>query len=145
MDGNKLQVIDETETATEQQETSNGAKAGIIIGAILLLAIFIGAIIFLSLDAERTELIRDIFVILLGLELFLIGAALVLLALQTTKLVNMFQHEIKPVLEAANETMATLRGTAIFLSDTLVEPVMKLNSTFASIRQAFEMLKNLTK
>jgi hypothetical protein len=145
MDANKLQVIDEIEAENEQPTTSKGTKAGIIIGAMLLLAIFIGAIIFLALDAERTELIRDIFVILLGLELFLIGAAMVLLVLQATKLANMFQHEIKPVLDAANETMSTLRGTAIFLSDSFVEPVMKLSGTFASIRQAFEILKNLTK
>ena len=57
----------------------------------------------------------------------------------------MFQHEIKPVLEAANETMSTLRGTAIFMSDAFVQPVIKLNSQFASIRQALEMLRKLVK
>lgn len=129
---------------SDDQEPSKGTKAGIIIGAIVLVAAFVAAIIFL-LNSEKTPVIRDIFVILLGFELFIIGIAAVLLIFQTARLINMFQHEIKPVLEAANETMSTLRGTAIFMSDAFVEPVIKFNGYLASIKQALKMLKNLTK
>ena len=141
MEENRIEI---KEDISEEETTSTGAKIGIVIGAIVLLALFIGAIIFL-LNSKKTPVIRDIFVILLGFELFIIGIASVLLILQTTRLINMFQHEIKPVLEKANETMSTLRGTAIFMSDTLVEPVIKFNGYLASIRQALQMLKNITK
>jgi len=130
--------------SSENKETSSGAKAGIIIGAIVLVAAIVAAIYFL-LNSEKTPVIRDIFVIALGLELFVIGIAAVLLIFQTTRLINMFQHEIKPVLEAANETMSTLRGTAVFMSDALVEPVIKFNSYLASVKQALKMVKDLTK
>lgn len=129
---------------SDNQEPSNGSKAGIIIGAIVLVAVFVAAIIFL-LNSDKTPVIRDIFVILLGFELFIIGIAAVLLIFQTARLINMFQHEIKPVLEAANETMNTLRGTAIFMSDAFVEPVIKFNGYLASVKQALNILKNLTK
>lgn len=129
---------------SDDREPSNGSKAGIIIGAIVLVAAFVAAIIFL-LNSEKTPVIRDIFVILLGFELFVIGITTVLLIFQTARLINMFQHEIKPVLEAANETMNTLRGTAIFMSDAFVEPVIKFNGYLASLKQALNMLKNLTK
>lgn len=134
----------EIKQVNEEEEVSTGTKIGVILGVLVLLALFIGAVIFL-LNSEKTPVIRDIFVILLGLELFLIGIATVLLILQTTRLINMFQHEIKPVLDKANETMSTLRGTAIFMSDTLTEPVIKFSGYVASIRQALQMLKNLTK
>lgn len=139
MEENKIQI-----SGSEEEKTSTGAKIGIIVGAVVLVALLVGAIIFL-LNSEKTPVIRDIFVILLGVELFVIGITAVLLLFQTARLINMFQHEIKPVLESANETMATLRGTAIFLSETMVEPVIKVNSYFASIIKALDMLKKIAK
>lgn len=127
-----------------EPDADNKTKIGLIIGGVIVLALFVGAIIFL-LNSDKTPVIRDIFIILLGFELLLIGIAAILLVIQSSRLINMFQHEIKPVLDAANETMSTLRGTAVFVSDSLVQPVIKLNSYFASIKQAFDLLKNLTK
>lgn len=128
----------------EEESIDQKTKTGLIIGGIVLLVLIIGAVIFL-LNSEKTPVIRDIFVILLGAELFVIGFAAVLLIIQSARLINMFQHEIKPVLDAANETMSTFRGTALFISDALVEPVVKLNGYFASIKQAVNLVKNLFK
>ncbi len=137
MSEKSIQIVD-----VEQKEPDSKTKVGIIVGGIVLLALFVGAIYFL-LVSDKTETIRDIFIILLGFELIVIGIAAVLLILQTTRLINMFQHEIKPVLDAANETMSTLRGTAIFMSDAFVQPVIKLNSRLASIKQAIDMVRKL--
>lgn len=122
-----------------EESLSTGAKAGIVVGVIALVAAAIGIVIFL-LNYEKTPVVRDIFVIFLGFELVLSGIALVLLIIQTARLINMFQHEIKPVLDAANETMNTIRGTAVFVSDAMVQPVIKLNSYFASIKKFLELL-----
>ncbi|MCB2179756.1 hypothetical protein KQH54_01395 [bacterium] len=139
-ENNQIIISEDTEETTVDSKT----KIGLIIGGIVLLAILVGAIIFL-LNSDKTPVIRDIFVILLGFELFVIGFATILLIVQTTRLINMFQHEIKPVLDAANETMSTFRGTAMFISDALVEPVIKLNGYFASIKQAAALVKNFFK
>ena len=141
MNENSLKIV----TEEEEKEPGNQSKDGIMIGGVVLLGLFVTAIYFLVKFPDTTTNIRDIFIIFLGFELAVIGIASILLAIQTARLVNMFQHEIKPVLDAANETMSTLRGTAIFMSDSFAQPVIKLNSQFASIRQAVEILRKLVK
>ncbi|MEJ2759613.1 MAG: hypothetical protein P8046_14125 [Anaerolineales bacterium] len=58
--------IENTQIVTsEEKPIDQKTKIGLIIGGIILLALFIGAVIFL-LNSEKTPIIRDIFVILLG-------------------------------------------------------------------------------
>lgn len=142
MEEKEIQIV-QSEEKTEGT-MSTGTKVGLVVGLVVLLALIVLGVFFL-LTSPKTPVIRDIFIIALGIELFIIGIAAVLLIFQATRLINMFQHEIKPVLEMANETMSTVRGTAIFMSDTLVGPVIKFNSTLASIKRALGMLKNITK
>lgn len=132
-------IESDSDEVNAKEGLSTGAKAGLIVGAVALLAAFIAVIIFL-INSPKTPVIRDIFVIFLGFELILIGIATVLLIVQIARLANMFQHEIKPVLDAANETMSTIRGTAVFVGDAMVQPVIKLNSYFASLKRFMELL-----
>jgi len=55
-------------------------------------------------------------------------------------LINLLQNEVKPILDATNETVNTLRGTTTFLSENLVEPVIKLNSYLAGIQRVLKLL-----
>ena len=82
---------------------------------------------------------RDIFIIFLALESLVIGAALVVLIIQLASLINLLQNEVKPILKSTNETVNTLRGTSAFLSENLVEPVIKLNSYLAGLKKLFDM------
>ena len=107
---------------------------------VVFLALVALAVYFLMQDAGRTETIRDIFIIFLALEALVIGAAMVVLIIQLASLTNLLQNEIKPILDATNETIATLRGTTQFLSENLVEPVMKLNSYLAGLQRMLEMI-----
>ena len=76
----------------------------------------------------------------MGLETLIIGVALVVLLIQLASLINLLQNEIRPIIQAANETVNTLRGTAEFLGENLVEPVIKLNSYLASIQRVLELM-----
>ena len=125
----------------EKQTISTGAKFGIGLGLLVVLAAVVGAVYYLLLETSPTARIRDIFVIFLGFELVIIGFSAVLLIIQSARLFNMFQNEIKPVLDAANETMSTIRGTALFLSDSMVQPAIKISSFFTSIRKGLDVLK----
>lgn len=108
----------------------------IIIFAVLLLAgLVVGTYFLLKADAVTAEKIRDIFIIFMAFESILIGAALVILAIQLAVLINLLQNEIKPILDSTNDTINTIRGTANFLSSNLVEPVMKLNEYVAALRK----------
>jgi hypothetical protein len=113
--------------------------AGIIAGVIILVALIVLAVIFLSGHPAAASNVRDIFIIFMALESLLIGAALVVLIIQIASLINLLQNEVKPILQSTSETVNTLRGTTEFLSENLVEPVIKLNSYLAGLRKFFDM------
>jgi hypothetical protein len=111
--------------------------------AVVVLALLITTIYFLLRPETPTDevgRIRDVFIIVVGLETLIIGVALVVLLIQLASLINLLQNEIRPIIQAANETVNTLRGTAEFLSKNAVEPVVKLNSYLASIQRVLELM-----
>ena len=112
----------------------------ITIAVIIFLGILGLAIYGLTRDSAVTENIRDIFIIFMALESLVIGAALVILIIQISSLINLLNNEIKPILDATNETIANLRGTTQFLSENLVEPVINLNSYLAGIQKMLELI-----
>jgi hypothetical protein len=113
----------------------------IILGGILVLALFVGFIVLLlSSGADNVGKIRDIFIIFMALESLIIGIVLVILIVQLALLTNLIQNEIKPILQATNETVNTLKGTTTFLSNNLSEPVIKLNEYLAGLKKFFEVL-----
>jgi hypothetical protein len=115
------------------------ALAGIIVGVLVMVALMVWAIIALSSHPAAAANVRDIFIIFMALESLLIGAALVVLIIQLASLINLLQNEVKPILKSTNETVNTLRGTSEFLSETLVEPVIKLNSYLAGLKRLFDL------
>jgi hypothetical protein len=114
--------------------------AGIIAGAILLLVLIALAIFGLLQNSTVTANIRDIFIIFMAFESLIIGVALVVLIVQIASLINLLQNEVRPILKSTSETVNTLRGTTEFLSENLVEPVIKLNSSIAGLRRILELL-----
>jgi hypothetical protein len=136
--GNSTQPVTPQEMSPEQKRVI----VGIIIGGILLLAFIIVSIIFLlnPAHADLTAQIRDIFLIFMAIESLLIGLTLVVLMVQMARLINLLQNEIKPILDSTNETVSHLRGTTVFLSNNLVEPVIKLNEYLAGFAQFFQVL-----
>lgn len=140
----------ESTLATKESDSAMQARRqrwiiiGVIAGIVVLLAGLGFAIYGLTRDPETTANIRDIFIIFLAFESLIIGAALVILVIQVASLINLLQNEVKPILEATTDTVNTLRGTTEFLSENLVEPVIKLNSYLAGLRKVFDMF-NLKK
>jgi hypothetical protein len=113
--------------------------AGILAGVVIVVAVMVWAIIALSSNPAAAANVRDIFIIFMALESLLIGAALVVLIIQLASLINLLQNEVKPILKSTNETVNTLRGTSAFLSENLVEPVIKLNSYLAGLKKLFDL------
>jgi hypothetical protein len=101
----------------------------------------VGTIFLLRSDVGTTSHIRDIFIIFMALESFVVGLALIVLIVQLATLINLLQNEIKPILNSTNETVNTLRGTAAFISNNMAEPVIKLNESIAVIRKLLDFLK----
>jgi heme/copper-type cytochrome/quinol oxidase subunit 2 len=114
--------------------------ASAIAVVVLIVALLGVAIYFLLQPDTPTDKIRDVFIIVVALETLVIGVALIVLIIQLASLINLIQNEIRPILNATNETVNTLRGTAEFLGENVVEPVIKLNGYLAGLRRMLELL-----
>jgi hypothetical protein len=118
---------------------------GLIILGIIILGLLVTGIVFLIspglTSIDTVSRLRDIFIILMALESLLIGLALTILIIQIARLTNLLENEVKPILDSTNETISNLRGTTKFLSDNLVEPVIKLNEILAVFQRATDILK----
>ncbi len=128
------------EAEAEAERRNKQTTIAIGISAVIFIALIVLAVYGLTRDAAATENIRDVFIIFMALESLVIGAAMVILIIQVSSLINLLNNEIKPMLDATNETIATLRGTTEFLSQNLVEPVVKLNSYLAGLQKMVELL-----
>ena len=83
---------------------------------------------------------RDVAIIILAVESIVIGVLLAVLVFQIIRLVRMLRHEVLPILDSTQETVSTVRGTAGFVSDHVVQPVVKIASYTAGVRQAMNIL-----
>ena len=124
-----------------EQERQQKQTMAIIIAVVVVLVALLGvAIYFLLQPATPTDKIRDIFIIVVALETLVIGVALIVLVIQLASLINLLQNEVRPILQATSETVNTLRGTAEFLGENVVEPVIKLNGYLAGLKRMLELL-----
>jgi hypothetical protein len=136
----------EEETTEEQAAVEKATlrrqrwiTAGVIVGVLIALGGIGFAVYALTRNAETTSNVRDIFIIFMAFESLVIGAALVVLIIQIASLINLLQNEVRPILKSTSDTVNNLRGTTEFLSENLVEPVIKLNSSIAGMRRFFEL------
>jgi ABC-type dipeptide/oligopeptide/nickel transport system permease component len=135
----ELTVVEEA-----QQREAERRQRTIVITAVIVLVVLIAgivaAIIGLLQPNAPTDKIRDIFIIFMALESLLIGVALIVLIVQFASLINLLQNEVRPILDATNETVNHLRGTTEFLGENLIEPVIKLNGYLAGMQRMLELI-----
>jgi len=133
------------ELAAQREKEREQRKFTIVVSvvAVLILAALAMGIYFMlrpETTGETVGKIRDVFIIVLSLLSLFIGLALVVLMIQVASLVNLLQNEIRPIIQATNETVNTLRGTAEFLGENVVEPVIKLNGYLAGLQRVLELM-----
>jgi ABC-type dipeptide/oligopeptide/nickel transport system permease component len=127
--------------ASKAQERQTKTIIAAVLAAVVVILIGLGFAVYALLQpGTPTDRIRDIFIIIVSLETLVIGVALVILLIQLASLINLLQNEVRPILQATNETINTLRGTAEFLGESVVEPVIKLNGYLASIQRVLELM-----
>ncbi len=131
---------EELATKREQEIQTKRTMIGVTIGAIVILALLGVAIYFLLQPATPTDKIRDVFIIVVALESLVIGIALIVLIVQLASLINLLQNEVRPILKATTDTVNNLRGTAEFLGENVVEPVIKLNGYLAGLYRMLELM-----
>jgi hypothetical protein len=84
--------------------------------------------------------IRDLAIIFVALESLVTLALLTILIWQIWRLIKMLQTEVLPVLRDAQDTVTTVKGTTTFMTDNLVNPVLRANGRAAGIRRTVSVL-----
>jgi hypothetical protein len=122
----------------------------IIIGIVValgILVIFVGTGWWLFVHPVATAVLRDIFVIYLGLGLFLIILLLIALivaiyylVVKVNDLVQLLNREVRPVLSNLQGTAQNVSGTTRFYSDKAVKPVIATAGYLAAVRAIFRSL-----
>ncbi|MPM23841.1 hypothetical protein SDC9_70318 [bioreactor metagenome] len=141
-DNKEIAALPTPSADAETQKVQQQVRVWLIVLVAVLIVLLLGTAIFFLFRANPavTTQIRDIFIIVLSLEFMVLGAALVILVIQLAKLINLLQNEVKPILDATTETVNTLKGTTSFLSENLVEPVIKLNGYMAGLKKALDLM-----
>ena len=113
----------------------------IVLGVVILIGLIVLAIIYLTKNPAITTNVRDIFIILLAFESFVIGLALIILVIQIASLINFIQNEVRPIVVDTQDSINQIKGTSEFLSKRFVNPVIKINSYFAGLRKILDLLR----
>ena len=118
---------------------SKGILAGVI-ALIVFVAIVVGLYLLGGADQSALERLRDIaiiFIVLLG------AITVVLLAAITAALIFLFM-ELKdralPILDETTGTLNRVRGTANFMSEEAVKPIMTVAGKAAKVRAMSQVL-----
>jgi hypothetical protein len=84
--------------------------------------------------------VRDVAIIFLALESIVIGIILVILIWEIRNLAKMLREDIKPILQSADETARTVRGTTTFVSENFVTPLVRVSSFTSGIVEAIRIV-----
>ena len=136
-----ISEIDDRVEPGSQEEKRHGYRTLAIILGLVFLLIVAGIVVLATQSPIVTQHVRDIFIILLALQMFVVGVALIVLIIQLANLTNLLQNEVRPILHSTTDTVNTLKGTVKFLSDNMTEPVIKLNSSIASLNKLVGLFK----
>ena len=136
-------IMDNPQKIDTEKSSGSQKKTLTIISAVALLFLIgmaIGIVFLARSNAEITSQVRDIFIIVLAMESFLIGAALIILIIQLAVLSNLIQNEIQPILTSTKETIRTVKGTSRFISEKAVRPIVSIGGLFAGGRKLLEII-----
>ncbi len=148
----------EVEPSAAEEKARRWLTIGLAVAGALMISLVV-LLVLLSINAYQAAeagtapsagsvvvgLLRDAAIIFVAFETLVIGILLIVLMLQVQSLTVLLREEIKPMLEAANETMSTVRGTAQFVSQNVTSPVMKWSGYVAGLQRIVKEVGNLSK
>ena len=84
--------------------------------------------------------VRDVAIILLALESLVIGILFAILLIQIRNLIRLLRDEVMPILRSTQDTTNTVKGTATFVSEQFVTPLIKASSYATGTMEAVRNL-----
>jgi ABC-type protease/lipase transport system fused ATPase/permease subunit len=108
---------------------------GIAVIAILILLGF-AFMIAAGIIAE----VRDIVIILLAVESLIIGGVTLFLLYQIIMLLTLIREELMPLIQSAQDTVNSARGTTVYVSRKIIVPSAKAATTVARLQTMARVL-----
>ena len=84
--------------------------------------------------------VRDILIILLATESLIIGGVTLFLLYQMIMLITLLREELIPLIQSAQETVNSARGTTVYVSRKIIVPSAKAASTMARLQAMTRVL-----
>jgi len=107
---------------------------------VILVIIVVAALLVLGLYAAcgstegQLQCVRDIAIIVLVLETFVVTLLMLLMVILFARLLSTIQNEVLPILNSAKRTVDTVQGTTTFVSDTLVSPLISIAGFTSAVK-----------
>jgi hypothetical protein len=118
--------------------------AAVALAVVLVIGIVLFAV-FMFRNPAAAATLRDIFLVVLGVQSVIIGllliallVAIVYLVLKLYDLVHFFQTELHPIMQQADDTVRTVRSRAVFISDSAVKPVIEVMACVAAVKSIIQ-------
>ena len=127
--------------ATEAgQGMSVWQKIGIILGVVVIVIVISALFYGLMTHPAFTAGLRDVAIIVLALVTMITSVLLAILLFQLQSLIVLLRDEIQPILQSINQTTGTVRGTATFVSDSVVSPMLCVAACVSGVQKALKTL-----
>ncbi len=130
---------------TAEERAAKRTQMRIIGGAVGFLILLVAMIVLMAKFPVATQVVRDIAIVLVAVETFLIGLALIILLFQIQVLIQVLRDEVQPLLHAVNDTASTVRGTTEFMSHTVVSPIIKFAGFTSAVGQVLGNVRGVVK
>lgn len=119
-----------------------------LIGILVVVVVLLVVMCYFLFNAPNARVpLRDISVIILALESIVMLLLLSVVIGMLWWLIQTLEKKITPILDTTqetvnnvSETVNTVRGTATFMSDTVVSPVIKVVSYASGVKRAIQTL-----
>ena len=132
---NEEQPITMTDAERQMRRRMILIGIGIVVIAALILLGFAAMI-----AAGVIDEVRDILIILLATESLIIGGVTLFLLYQMIMLITLLREEVIPLIQSAQETVNSARGTTVYVSRKIVVPSAKAATTVARLQATARVL-----
>jgi hypothetical protein len=132
---NEDHPIVQTDAEREMKRRMTLIGIGIAVIAVVVLLGFAGMIALGIIDE-----VRDILIILLATESLIVGGVTLFLLYQIIMLLTLIREELIPLIQSAQETVNSARGTTVYVSRKIVVPSVRAATTVARLQTMARVL-----
>jgi hypothetical protein len=132
---NEEQPITMTDAERQMRRRMILIGIGIAVIAVLILLSFA-----VMIAAGVIDEVRDILIILLAVESLIIGGVTLFLLYQMIMLTTLLREEVIPLIQSAQDTVNSARGTTVYVSRKIVVPSAKAATTVARLQATARVL-----